>query len=109
MAATVNQLNYLADDSAFRQRVRTIVLQQAAVVYAEGTGVANHAARVIFAISLLGTPELAAQLAQVIVTRTNLVASNVTFDFDRRAPVTDATDAAILSQVAADWNMLAGV
>lgn len=109
MAATVNQLNVLAADSAFRERIRTIVLQQAAAVYLEVGTTPNHATRVAFAVKLLGTPGLADQLVPVIVTRTNLVASSVTYDFDRRAPVTDATDGAILSQVATDWNMLAGV
>jgi hypothetical protein len=109
MAATADQLLALAGDPYFRQRIRNIVLQQAAVVYAESGATTGHAARVAFALKVLGSPGLADQVADLIATRTNLVASAVTYDFSRRAVVTDATDAAILSQVASDWNMLAGV
>jgi hypothetical protein len=48
-------------------------------------------------------------LAPVVATRTNIVASTVTYDFTLRAVVTDATDAAIRSQINTDWNYLAGV
>lgn len=108
MAATTSQLNALANDGVFQARVRNLVLQEAAVVYAE-VGNPNHAARVAYAIKLIQSPSLAAQLAQVMVTRTNLVASTVTYDFDRGVILTDASDAAILSQIASDWNMLSGV
>lgn len=109
MAATTNQLNALANDSMFRQRCRALVLQQAATVYNESAGTTGHAARAAFAVKLLQQPGFADQLVQVVVTRTNLVASTVTFDFDRGAVVTDATDAAILSQLATDWSMFSGV
>lgn len=107
--ATSDQLIALAADAAFRQRVRNIVLQEAAVVYAESAGTTGHAARVGFALKLIQTPNLADAVADVIATRTNLSVSAVSYDFTRRAVVTDASDAAILSQVATDWNMLAGV
>jgi hypothetical protein len=107
--ATTAQLTALAGDALFRQRIRNIVLQEAAVVYNEGTGVTNHAGRATFAIKLLQSPGLADQVADVIVTQVNLSSSGITYDFDRRAVVTDATDAAILSQVASAWNMLSGV
>jgi hypothetical protein len=109
MAATTNQLNALANDGVFRQRCRTLVLQICAQVYGEGTGVTNHAARAAFAVKLLQAPNLADQLVSVIVTRTNIAASAVTYDFDKGEVLTDATDAAILSQIATDWSMLAGV
>lgn len=103
MAATVNQLNVLAGDNAFRERVRSLVLMEAATFYAGAPG--NNKT---FAIKLMTSPELASGLASILVTRTNLVASNVSYDFDRRAFVTDATDAAIRSQINTDWPMLAG-
>lgn len=109
MAATPDQLLALAQDVYFRQRVRTLVLQEAAVIYAESAGTTGHAARVAFALKLIQSPSLAEQTAEVIATRTNLTASNVSYDFARRAVITDATDAAILSQIATDWNLLAGV
>lgn len=109
MAATTNQLNALANDAMFRQRCRNLVLQEAAVVYNESAGTTGHAARAAFAVKVLQSPGFAEQLVQVIVTRTNLVASTVSYDFDRVAVVTDASDAAILSQIASDWSMFAGV
>jgi hypothetical protein len=109
MAATTSQLNALSADALFQSRVRNLLLQEAAVIYAENPATAGHAARVAFAIKLIQTPSLASQLAQVIVTRTNLVASTVTYDFDKGAVLTDATDAAILSQIATDWNLISGV
>lgn len=109
MAATTAQLVALAGDGAFRLRVRTLALQEAAVVYGELGNTTGHASRVVYALKLLMSPALADQVADVMATRTNLVASVVTYDFDRRAVVTDATDAAILSQIASDWNMLSGV
>lgn len=107
--ATTAQLTALAQDGLFRQRVRNLVLFEAAAVYAESGGTANHAARATYAIKILQSPSLADQITDVIVTRTNLSSSAVTYDFDRRAVVTDASDAAIRSQVATDWSMLAGV
>jgi hypothetical protein len=109
MSATTAQLNALANDGTFRARVRNLVLQEAAVVYAESGATTGHAARSAYAISLVQTPSKADELAKVIVTRTNLVASNITYDWERQIVLTDATDASILSQIAADWNLLAGV
>ena len=108
MAATTVQLIALGNERGFRERVSALALQQAAVVYVE-IGNVNHATRVAFAIKLLQTPGLAAQLAPVIAQRTNLVASTVTYDFTAAQVQTDASDAAILSQIASDWNMLSGV
>jgi hypothetical protein len=106
--ATTAQLTALGTDGAFRQRVRNLVLLEAAAVYGESAGTTNHNARVAFAFKLIATPSLADQLADVLVSRTNVTASTITYDFDRRAVVTDASDAAIRSQIATDWSMLAG-
>lgn len=108
MASTTPQLIALAMDLNFRLRVRNIALQEAAVVYAEAGGTPNHAARKAFALKLLNTPGVADQLADVLVSRTNLVAGTTTYDFANRAVLTDVTDAAILSQLATDWDMLSG-
>lgn len=109
MAATTAQLTALARDGAFRIRIGALVLMEAENVYGESTGVSQHAQRAAYAIKLIQSPGLAEDLARVIVTRTNLLASNVSYDFDRGLIVTDATDGAIRSQIATDWNMLAGV
>lgn len=109
MASTVSQLNALADDTFFRLRCRNIILQEAAVVYNESAGTTGHAARAAYAVKLLQSPTFADQLVQVLVTRTNLVAGNVTYDFNSRAVTTDVSDASILSQVASDWSMFSGV
>lgn len=109
MAATTAQLIALAGDNSFRMRVRTLALQEAAVVYGELGSTTGHAARVAYALKLLQAPSLADQVADVMATRTNVVLSTISYDFDRRAVVTDASDAAILSQLASDWNLLAGV
>lgn len=107
--ATTDQLTALAQDSAFRQRVRNLVLLEAAVTASEVNTTPNHNGRSAFAFKVLGSPSLADQIADVLCARTNLVASVVTYDFSRRAVVTDATDAAIRSQIASDWNMLSGI
>lgn len=107
--ATTAQLIALGNDPGFRQRVRALLLQEAAVVYNENPTTPNHAARALFASRLSQNPEQAASLATVIATRTNLAASTVAYDFDMQRVVTDATDGAIRSQIATDWNLLAGV
>lgn len=107
--ATINQQNILANDQNFRERVRAIALQQAAVVYAEISSTPGHAARAAFAVKVLNNVGVAEALAAVLVTRTNVSGSAVTFDYNQAHHVTDATDAAILAQIASDWSMLSGV
>lgn len=109
MAATTSQLNALAQDGSFRRRCGALALMEAALVYTENTGVNGHPARVAFAVRLIQNPSVAEDLARVLVTRTNLVASVVSYDFDRGLVLTDASDAAIRSQISTDWNLLAGV
>lgn len=108
MATTV-QLSALGNDLSFRQRIRVLVLQQAAVVYAEDAQTAKHADRLGFAVTLLQHPERADTLASVLATRTNLANSTVTYSFGDAQIQTDASDAAIASQIATDWNLLAGI
>ena len=108
MAATTDQLIALGNDSHFRQRVRVLALQQAGVVFAESGATPNHAVRKTLAINLISNPNQAEVLAAVIATRTNLAASTVTYNFADGQVVTDVTDAAILSQLATDWDFLSG-
>jgi hypothetical protein len=109
MAATTDQLIALGEDAHFRQRVRTLMLLEAGAVYNEPTPPANHTARALFASKVAQNPGIADTLAPALATRTNIAASNVTYDFALRAIVTDATDAAIRSQINSDWNYLAAI
>jgi hypothetical protein len=107
--ATTDQLTALAGDGAFRQRVRNLVLLEAAVVGNEVNTTPGHAARSAFAFKVIGSPGVADTVADFLCARTNLTGSTVTYDFSKRAAVTDASDASIRSQIATDWNMLSGI
>lgn len=107
--ASTDELTALAADGSFRQRVRNLVLLEAAAVALEANTTTEHLARSAFAFSVITNPGAADQIADVLCARTNLTASTVTYDFSRRAVVTDASDAAIRSQIATDWNMLASI
>jgi hypothetical protein len=105
MAATADQLSALGNDQHFQQRVKSLLVQQAGVVYAQGSGAIGYN----YAKQILQGAINFVNVAQVLVNRTNLVASNVTYNFASGNIVTDATDAAIQSQIATDWSMLAGI
>lgn len=107
--ATTDQLTALAGDGAFRLRVRNLVLLEAAAVCAEANTVPNHNARMAYAIKLITSPSMADQIADFLCARTNITGSGVTYDFAKRSPITDASDAAIRSQIATDWNVLSGL
>lgn len=108
MAITA-ELIALGEDSDFRQRIRALFLLEGGVVYAESGATPNHAARALFASKIAQNPSIADALAPALVQRTNLVASVVTYNFDARRVQTDASDAAIRSQIATDWNYFAAV
>lgn len=107
--ATTAELIALGNDGSFRQRIRALFLLEAGVVYAESAGTANHGARALFASNLAKNPSIADALAPALVQRTNLVGSTVTYNFDAQRIESNATDAAIRSQIATDWNYFAGV
>jgi hypothetical protein len=108
MASTAAQLAALGNDPQFQLRVRSLLVQQAASVYAEAP--AQPDTRRTFAKQVLANPGTIAQnVAAVIANRTNLVAGTVTYDWNNGRPATDVTDAAIQSQIATDWNLLAGL
>lgn len=109
MAATTDQLIALGEDAHFRQRIRTLTLLEAGAVYGESAGTTGHTVRAAFASKIVSQPSLADTLATAIATRTNIAASTVAYDFSLRAVVTDASDAAIRSQINSDWNLWAGV
>lgn len=109
MASTADQLFMLGNDADFRNRVMALALQYAAAtVYPEDPATPNHALRLGLARALLvGNPNV--NIPTVIAQQTNLVAATTSYDFTSGQIVTDATDAAIFAQIAASWNMLAGV
>lgn len=107
--ATTDQLTALAQDGFFHQRVRNLMLLEAAVVVGEVNTTPQHNARAAYANKIIATPSLAEQTVDYLCARTNLVASTVTYNFARRSVDTDATDAAIRSQISTDWNTLSGV
>lgn len=107
--ATTNELVCLGNDPIFRQRIRALFLLEAGVVYGESGATPNHAARALFASKIAQSPGIADGLAPALVQRTNLTASVVSYDFNNGKVVTDASDAAIRSQIVTDWNYFAGV
>lgn len=107
--ATTQECIALGNDTAFRTRIRALFLLEGGVVYGESGATPNHAARALFASKLAQQPSLADSLAPALVQRTNLTASTITYNFNEQRVQTDATDAAIRSQIATDWNYFAGI
>ena len=100
----------LAHDPSFLNRVQYLMTQEAvAAVLIEVNTTPNHPLRVQLAHQVLSNPGQAASNASVaIVGSVNLVSANTTINADGSV-TTDATDAAILSQISTLWNALAGV
>lgn len=109
MAMNTDQATALAADGQFRQRVATLALLEAGAILAENPATTNHSPRCTYAISLLSNPGKAQGITDWICSRINLTSQNASYDFGKRAVVTDATDAQIRSQINTDWNVLAGV
>ena len=107
--ATSAQLIALGNDNSWRQRIKSLMYQIAAQVDAEDPGAPNHTARVNFAFKVVSTPGVPESYASWFTMRTNVTGTNVTYNFSDAQITSDATDAAILSQIATDWNFLAGV
>lgn len=102
----------LANDGLFRQRLKAALATVAGQVFAEDPATAGHATRVTYARSVLQTLDATAgQIAGWFVTRTNVTGANASLVLVGVTPTvqTDATDAALQSQLATDWNSLAGV
>jgi hypothetical protein len=106
MASTAAQLAALGNDGQFQMRVRGIILNVAQTVYAEAPGTEP---RRQFARQMIQNSDAAQRLAIVVASMPALVAGTVTYDWDNGRPVTSVTDSAIVTQVTALWNLLAGV
>jgi hypothetical protein len=99
----------LAVDVTFQGRIRSAIANVAWSVLGEDPGTPNHDARVTYARAVINSLSGAAQtVAAWIVERPNLLAFATTYDFVAGAVVTAATDADIESQLATDWDVLAG-
>lgn len=109
MASTTAQSICLGKDNAFRERIRALFQLEAGVVYNEDGGTPNHAARALFASKIITGQVDASSLAPALAQMTNLVAEDVSYDFDGQKVATTATDAEIRSQIATAWNLFAGV
>lgn len=108
MSSTADQLAALSNDSHFRSRVMALAIQIAGnEIYVESSGTANHEIRIDYAKNVMNGGGV--NIPNVLVNRPNLIAGTTTYDFATGHIKTDVSDAAIISQLASDWNMLAGV
>jgi hypothetical protein len=102
----------LANDLTFRRRLKGSLARVAFQVLTE-TGNPDHQARKAYALQVLANPDAAvANLVGIFVFRTNLFGATTSVQFDGvggTQVVTAATDAALDSQLATDWNNLSGV
>jgi len=106
---TTDQILALSQDSFFRQRMRGLMLFEAAAVAAEAATVPNHNPRVAYAFKIIASPGEAERAVDYLSIRPALLNSVVTFNFSRRSVDTDATDTAIRTQIQSDWNTLSGI
>jgi hypothetical protein len=96
----------LAKDADFLHRLAYLMTQQARTVKEEPLSTPQHSARSNYATSVLNNPTgMASQAAITIVGGVNLIG---TVTLEDTGPITTASDAAILSQVATFWTTLAG-
>lgn len=110
MATTTDQQMALANDAKFQRRLQALFLAEAQTVVIEAPATPNHAQRRALAQSTLtDSATTARQFAAAMATSTNIVSSNITYDFVQLAVVTDATDAAIASEISTLWSGFAGV
>ena len=103
----------LANDGAFRARIKNALATIAWQVLGEDPATTGHGARTTYARQVLGALDQAASFtAGWIVVRPNVFQTNVTVGFDpvttQIVVTTDATDAALQSQIATDWSLIAG-
>jgi hypothetical protein len=110
MPTTPRSQSQLSRDGSFLNRLSGLLLSEAGVIAAEPSTVPNHAKRRELAQLILMNPTaMTANLAPAICNATNLVAANTAWDFEAGSCDTDASDAAIRSQISTMWDVLAGV
>lgn len=102
------RLQYLlAQSPHFQARVQSLLCQIANQVLTE-TGVgAKHAERAAYAKQVVLNPTSAAMPACIYLAQSTNVQGTITMEDE--GPRTSATDAALASQIATSWNVLAGI
>ena len=99
----------LCGTAIFTNRVAYVACQVATGVRAESTGTQYHTQRNALAVYVMASPTgWATATAPVIVGRPNVVSAGTSVGTDGLLR-SNITDAALLSQITSDWNMLAGV
>lgn len=110
MANDAHSQQALARDPRFQQRVSAALSKVAWQVLDEDAQTANHTQRATFARGVIGNVSgYAAQIAPWLVMRTNLFGFETSYSFTVGGVVTASGDADIESQLATDWNHLAGL
>ena len=110
MANTSYTQQALAADESFRLRVKNALASVAWQVLSEPVETAHHEDRAAFARGVTANLDgHAASIAPWLVTRPNLLNFVTSYDFERRAVVTASGDPDIESQIATDWNFIAGI
>lgn len=101
----------LADDPRFRKRVKAALGKIAWQVLTEDPGTTGHNARAAYARLVLGSLDLyTGNIVGSLVMRTNVFNFTTSVSLDQGTPVvsTASGDADLESQLATDWNNLAG-
>lgn len=110
MANTAYTQQALAAETSFRLRLQNAMTKVAFVVLEEDTATGHHTERAAYAQRVINDPmNMAIGLVSSFVNRPNVFQFETTFDFEMHAVVTASGDADIESQLATDWNLLAGV
>lgn len=110
MSNTARTQMALASSQHFVSRLEAALVKIAIEVLNEADTVEDHAARAEYAKRVLGSPaSYAASIAPVVVMRTNIFIPATSYDFEIGAVVNAASDADMESQLATDWNLIAGV
>jgi hypothetical protein len=108
MAISSSQLEFLlARSDVFTGRVQISLTRIAATVLVETGGGAIHPARAAYAKYVMASPAAAANIAAIYLAQSTNVAGTITME-DAGA-TTSVTDSALESQIATDWNKLAGI
>lgn len=108
MTISPSQLEYLlARSDVFTGRLQVSLTRIASTVLTETGGGSTHPARAAFAKYVMASPAAAANIAAIYLAQATNVAGTITME-DAGA-TTSVTDAALESQIASDWNKLAGI
>jgi hypothetical protein len=110
MANTSFTQQALAANASFQTRVRNALATVAWQVLNEEATVPNNYQRVVYARSVINNLQFTAvQISPWLVDRPNVFQFETSFDFPSGDVVSATGDADIESQLATDWDVLAGV